>query len=95
MWYLIVSIPDLCTITYFHQFHLIGMLEEKPNCKILAFILLLPVAMVTKMADEIGLKLRNCHFRPNLRLLETDFLRIRYQHKQIPKKNLLIYCVPW
>ena len=21
MWYLIVSIPDLCTITYFHCFH--------------------------------------------------------------------------
>ena len=40
----------------FHQFHLIDLLEEKPKCKILAFILLLPVAMVTKMADKIGLK---------------------------------------
>ena len=40
----------------FHQFHLIGLLEEKPKCKILAFILLLPVAMVTKMTDKIGLK---------------------------------------
>ena len=42
----------------FHQFHLIGLLEEKPigKCKILAFILLLPVAIVTKMADKIGLK---------------------------------------
>ena len=35
--------------------------------------------MVTKMADKIGLKERNCHFRPNLSLMETDFLRIRYQ----------------
>ena len=40
----------------FHQFHLIGLLEEKPMCKILAFILLLPVAMVIKLADRIGLK---------------------------------------
>ena len=40
----------------FHLFHLIGLLEELPKCKILAFILLLPVAMVTKMADKIGLK---------------------------------------
>ena len=40
----------------FHQFHLIGLLEEKPKCKILAFVLLLPVAMVTKMAHKIGLK---------------------------------------
>ena len=37
------------------------------------------VAMVTKMANKIGLKQRNCHFGPNLRLLETNFLRIRYQ----------------
>ena len=29
---------------------------------------------------------------PNLRLLETDFLRIRYQHKQIPKKTFKILC---
>ena len=40
----------------FHQFHLIGLLEESPKSKILAFILLLPVAMETKMADKIGLK---------------------------------------
>ena len=33
------------------------------------------VAMVTKIADKIGLKLRNCLFGPNLRLLETDFLK--------------------
>ena len=39
-----------------HQFHLIGLLEEWPKYKILAFILLLPVAMVTKMANKIGLK---------------------------------------
>ena len=38
------------------------------------------IAMVTKMADKIGLKQEKCHFGPNLRLLETDFLRIRYQH---------------
>ena len=45
-----------------------------------SFYLTFTVAMVTKMADEIGLKYRNYHFRPNLRLLETNFLRIRYQH---------------
>ena len=39
----------------FHQFHHIGLLEEKPKCKILAFISLLPAAMVTKMANKIGL----------------------------------------
>ena len=31
-------------------------IEEKPKCKMLAFILLLLVAMVTKMPDKIGLK---------------------------------------
>ena len=31
------------------------------------------VAIVTKMADKVGLKYRNCHFGPNLRLLETYF----------------------
>ena len=40
----------------FHQFHLIGLLEENPKYKILAFIFLLPVAMVTKMANKLGLK---------------------------------------
>ena len=40
----------------FHQFHLIGLLEELHNSKILAFILLSPVAMVTEMVDKIGLK---------------------------------------
>ena len=29
--------------TDFHQFHLTGLLEEQPMCKILAFILLLPL----------------------------------------------------
>ena len=38
------------------------------------------------------LKIEKLPFRPNLRLLETDFLRIRYQHKQIPKKPLTILC---
>ena len=34
------------------------------------------------------LKKRNCHYGPNLKLLETEVLRIRYQDV-----NLLIYCV--
>ena len=46
----------------------------------LAFFLNFTVAMVTKMADKIGLKQRNGHFGPNLRLLESVVLRIRYQH---------------
>ena len=60
------------------------------------FTLIIGTCMVTKMADKIGLKLRNCHFAPNLRILETDFLslRIRYQQKRIPKIKLLICCVP-
>ena len=37
------------------------------------------VAMVTKMADTIGLKQRNCHFGPNFRLLETDCLTAKYK----------------
>ena len=49
--------------------------------------------MVTKMADKTGLKQRNCHFGPTLRLLETDFLRIRYQHMRIPNKPFDILCV--
>ena len=48
--------------------------------------------MVTKMADKKGLKLRNCHFRPNLGLFETDFLRIRYQHSYIPKNPSNMLC---
>ena len=42
--------------------------------------------MVAKMADKIGLKKRNCHFEPNFQAFSDRFLRIRYQHKQIPKK---------
>ena len=36
----------------FHQFHPSVLLEEYPKCKILAFIFLLSVAMVTKMAKK-------------------------------------------
>ena len=46
--------------------------------------------MVTKMADKIGVK--RGHFRPNLRLLETDFLRIIYQHSKIPKNPFNMLC---
>ena len=42
------------TKSCFQKFHLIGLLEEKPKCKILATILLLPVAMVIILADKIG-----------------------------------------
>ena len=50
--------------------------------------------MVTKMADKIGLKQKknNCHLEPNLRLLETDFLRIRYQHSKIPINPSNMLC---
>ena len=64
----------------FHQFLLIGLLEEQLKCKIgqnSGIYLNFTVALVTKMDEKIGLKQRN--FGP-LRLLETDFLRIRYQH---------------
>ena len=44
------------------------------------------VAMVTKMANKLCFKYRNRHFGPNLSLLETNFLRIRYQHSKIQKK---------
>ena len=33
------------------------------------------VALVTKNGRQIGLKQKTCHFGPNLRLLETDFLK--------------------
>ena len=49
----------------FYQFHPIDLLEEEPKCEILAFTLLLPLLWLQKMADKIGLKLRNCHFGPN------------------------------
>ena len=51
--------------------------------------------MVTKIADKIGIKKKKCHLRPNLRLLETDVLRIRYQHKQIPKNPFNILCASY
>ena len=47
------------------------------------------------MADKIGLKQRNCHFGPNLRLFETDFLRTEISTAKYQKKNLLICCVTW
>ena len=28
MWYLIVSIPDLCNLTYFHYFYLVSVAEK-------------------------------------------------------------------
>ena len=34
------------------------------------------VAIETKIAAKIGLKKRNCHFGPNLRLVEIDFFKI-------------------
>ena len=37
------------------------------------FYLTFTVAMVTKMADKIGLNRKNCHFGPNFRLWETVF----------------------
>ena len=40
----------------FHNFLLIGLLEEYLKSKILAFIKLFMVAMVTKMADKTGFK---------------------------------------
>ena len=39
--------------------------------------------MISKMADKIGLKQRNCHFEPNLRLLETDFFKNNCWHFNI------------
>ena len=44
------------TESSFHQFNPIGLLEEWSKCKILALIFTFSVAMVTKMADKIGLK---------------------------------------
>ena len=40
----------------FHQFHPIGLLDEWSKCKILAFYFNFSFAMVTKMANKIGLK---------------------------------------
>ena len=38
----------------FHHFHPIGLLEEWSKCKVLAFILLLPLLwLLTKIADKI------------------------------------------
>ena len=48
----------------FHQFHQIGLLENS------GIYFTFTVAMLTKKADKIGLKLRNCHF---IRLFQTDF----------------------
>ena len=31
--------------------------------------------MVTKLAEKIGLKQRNCQFGPNLCFFETDFFK--------------------
>ena len=57
------------------------------------FYLTFTVAMVTGVANKVGLKWRNCHFWLNLRLLETNFSKIRYQHRQIPKKPFNMLCV--
>ena len=64
--------------------------------KILAFIFLLPVAMVAKMAKN-RLKIEKLLFKAKFEAFGDRFLRIRYQNKQIPKKILcaviiLIIC---
>ena len=64
----------------------------KKNRKILAFIFLLPVAMATKMAKKNRLKKEKLLFWAKFEDLETEFLRIRYQHKQIPNKTFNILC---
>ena len=48
--------------------------------------------MVTKMADEIGLRYRNCHFGPNLKLLATDFFKNKIS-AQANTKNTFKYIV--
>ena len=48
--------------------------------------------MVTKMADEIGLKWRNCHFGQNLRLLETDYFNNYISAQANTKKTFKILC---
>ena len=54
--------------------------------------------MVTKMANKIGLKQRNCHFGPDLRLLETDFEELdmstaKYQNPfNMCAVVILIFC---
>ena len=40
----------------------------------------LTIAMVTKMANKIGLNREIAQFGQNLLLVETDFLRIKYQY---------------
>ena len=42
--------------------------------------LTLKVAMVTENGRQYRLKLRKCHLDPNLEVLQTVFLKIRYQH---------------
>ena len=66
--------PNL-KIAYFDWF-----IRRITKVLILGIYLNFTVALVSKMANKIGLKQRNSHFRPNLRLLEIDVLRIRYQH---------------
>ena len=48
--------------------------------------------MVTKMADKIGIKLRNCLFWLNSKDFGTEFLKVRTQHKLIPKKPFNMLC---
>ena len=50
--------------------------------------------MVTKMADKIGLKQRNCHFGPNLRLLRPILKELDISTAKC-QKILLICCVAW
>ena len=51
------------------------------------------IAVVTKKADKISLKWRNCHFGPNLRFRGTDFKELDTNTAKYQTK-LLIYCVP-
>ena len=49
--------------------------------------------MVTKWPTaKIDLKQSNCNFGQNLRAMETDFLRISYQHSKIPKNPYNMVC---
>ena len=55
--------------------------------------LTLMVAMVTENGCQYRLKQRKCQFGHNLEVLQTVFLKIRYQHSLIPKRYFNVLCI--
>ena len=75
----------------FHQFHPIGLLEEWFKCKFW-HLFKFNGCYRNKNGHQNRHKIEKLPFWAKFKAFQTDFSRIRYQHKRIPKKPFNILC---